>query len=195
MPNTIFESTNMAAVKYAERIFDAVAESDIENGTVGYLDGINDDYEGHVVYNFVAGVTDDLKAGDVVIANNPAWSEDVSRLDNQRRDKYIIPAGTPFRAFVVRKNDEFAISIDGFTSATQATVEAATEFIESPLYVTADETTGKFVASSEAPESGALMGQIMRKRISGAQIQTTLRNMGHAVALYVIKVIGVGVAE
>ena len=34
---TVFESTNMKSSRFAERIFDAVAEEDIENGTFGYL--------------------------------------------------------------------------------------------------------------------------------------------------------------
>ena len=39
---TVFESVNMKSTHYAERIFDAVATEDIENGTFGYLDGLDD---------------------------------------------------------------------------------------------------------------------------------------------------------
>ena len=51
MAYTVFESTNMASTKYAERIFDAVSTEDIENGTFGYLDGLADGED--VTYNFV----------------------------------------------------------------------------------------------------------------------------------------------
>ena len=115
MAYTVFESTNMASTKYAERIFDAVAATDIEVGTFGYLDGLA---TGEVnTYNFVKGTKSGLTIGDIVVVDNPVWTEDTSRITNQRKDKFIIPAGTRFRARVVRKNDEFAESIDGFTSA------------------------------------------------------------------------------
>ena len=86
---TVFESVNMGSTHYAERIFDAVADVDVENGTFGYLDGLADGETN--VYNFKAGT----KAGEkIVVADNPAWSEDSSRTVNQRKDKYVIPAGT-----------------------------------------------------------------------------------------------------
>ena len=42
MAYCVFESTNMGTTKYAERIFDAVFTEDVENGTFGYLDGLED---------------------------------------------------------------------------------------------------------------------------------------------------------
>ena len=75
---TVFESTNMGSTKYAERIFDAVAEKDIENGTFGYLDGLADGES--VIYKFVEG----FKAGEpVVVVDNPAWKEDESKITKQ----------------------------------------------------------------------------------------------------------------
>ena len=193
MAYTVFESTNMASTKYAERIFDCVAATDIENGTFGYLNGQNADYVGHVVYNFAAGTKNGLKAGEIVVADNPEWKEDESKITNQRRDAYVIPAGTVFRARVVRMNDEFAVSELGFTAATKATVTGTTNFITSNVYVTIDSSTGKLAATTTAPTSGALIGRIMRKRQVGATIVTTARTYGSASALYEIKVIGVAV--
>lgn len=187
----VFETTNLAAVKYAERIFDAVAETDIENGTFGYLDGQLEGYAGDVVYKFVAGTKEGLKAGDVVVANNPAWRDDASRIAEQRRDQYVIPAGTIFRVYVVRKNDEFATAIEGFTTATQTTVTDATDFIGSDVYVSIDASTGKLVAATSAP-TGAMVGRIMRKRIVGGQLVTPTRTYGAANALYEVKITAVG---
>lgn len=195
MAYAVFESTNMASTKYAERIFDAVAETDIENGTFGYLGKQNKDYVGHVVYNFEVGTTDGLKAGEIVVADNPAWEEDESKITNQRRDAYVIPAGTVFRVRVVRMNDEFAVSELGFTAATKSVATEETDFIENDVYVTIDAATGKLVATTSKPASGALIGRIMRKRTVGATIVTPARTYGSATAMYEIKVIGVAIAE
>ena len=46
----VFESTNMQSSHFAKRIFDVVANQDIENGTIGYLNGLADGYD--VIYNF-----------------------------------------------------------------------------------------------------------------------------------------------
>lgn len=195
MAYNIWESTNVAAVKYAARIFDCVAETDIENGTFGYMDGINKDYVGHVVYNFVAGTKEGLKDGEIVVANNPAWKEDESKITNQRRDAYVIPAGTVFRAYVISMNDEFAVSELGFTAATKSVATEETDFIENDVYVTIDAATGKLVAATSKPASVALIGRIMRKRTVGATIVTPARTYGSATAMYEIKVIGVAIAK
>lgn len=174
----VFESTNMGSTHYAERIFDAVASVDIENGTFGYLDGIADGYD--VVYNFVAGT----KAGEeVVVADNPAWTEDNCRITNQRRDKYVIPAGTPFRVRVVKKNDEFATAIEGVTAATQ-------EKMQKGAFVTIDATTGKLVASdTQVGETALMEGQVMRERMSGGTVATPAHNYGYATKLFEVKIV------
>ena len=183
----VFESTNMRSTgRYSARIFDAVATTDIENGTFGYLDGLNED--GGVVYKFVAGTKEGLKAGDVVVADNPAWDADNGMITNQRKDKYIIPAGTVFRARVIEKNDEFATAIEGVTAGTRSVVTAVTNFVTTKVYVTIDASTGKLAATTTAPQSGIMVGQIMRKRISGGKLVTTAHTYGYATDLYVVKV-------
>ena len=127
---TVFESTNMKSSRFAERIFDAVAEEDIENGTFGYLG--EQEEEGSHVYKFKKG----FKAGEtVVVADQPAWKEDYRRTADMRRDKFVIPAGTRFRVRVVAKNDEFGITIEGVTPATRDKMKLG-------AHLTIDETTG-----------------------------------------------------
>lgn len=191
MSYTVFESTCMGTTKYAERIFDAVAATDIENGTFGYLNGLATGESN--VYNFVKGTTSGLKIGDVVVADNPAWTEDSSKITNQRRDKYIIPAGTRFRVRVIKKNDEFGISIDGITSATQSVVTAVTDFKSTAVYVSIDSTTGKLVAATTKPNSTVAVGKIERKRVTGATLVTTAHTYGSKTDIYEIRVIDVDV--
>lgn len=172
----VFESTNMASTHYAERILDAVADVDVENGTFGFLNGIADGES--VIYNFVAGTRD---GEQVVVADQPAWSEDTSRITNQRRDKFVIPAGTPFRVRVVKKGDEFATAIEGVTVATQ-------EKMQKGAFVTIDATTGKLVAAEAANGSATFEGEVMRERIVGGTISTNIRDYGYATKLYEVKV-------
>lgn len=174
---TVFESVNMASTKYAERIFDCIATEDIENGTFGYLNGLADGETN--VYNFKKGT----KSGEtVVVADQPVWSEDTSLTSNQRRDKFIITAGTKFRVRVVKKNDEFGITAEGVTMATQENFDVG-------AYVTIDSTTGKLVASATAPETSAVMGAIVeRKRTMGGTLATTAYNYGYSRVMYECRV-------
>ena len=191
MAYTVFESTAMGSTYYAEKIFDAVATTDIENGTFGYLDGLATGESN--TYNFKAGTKSGLKIGDIVVADNPAWTEDTSRITNQRRDKYIIPADIRFRVRVVKKNDEFGVSIDGFTSATQSVVNSVTDFNNNAVYVSIDATTGKLVAATSKPSSGVIIGRIMRKRVSGATLVTAANTYGSKTDIYEIKITDVDV--
>ena len=168
---TVFESVNMGSTHYAERIFDAVADVDIENGTFGYLDGLADGETN--VYNFKAGV----KAGEkIVVADNPAWSEDTSRTSNQRKDKYIIPANTKFRVRVVKVNDEFGITAEGITAATREKLAVGS-------YLTID-TTGKLVASETASEGAAMEAVVERQRMIGGSLVTAAHTYGYSKVMY-----------
>lgn len=179
---TVFESVNMGSTHYAERIFDAVANVDVENGTFGYLDGLADG-ETHT-YNFVAGT----KAGKkVVVADNPAWDEDNSRTVNQRKDKYVIPAGTRFRVRVVKVNDEFGITIEGVTSATQAVVTGVSDFAENNVYLTID-ASGKLVAATESAADAIMEARIERKRMIGGSLVTAAHTYGYSKAMYEARV-------
>lgn len=78
---TVFESVNMKSTHYAERIFDAVATEDIENGTFGYLDGLDDGED--VIYKFVKG---SATGKQVVVVDQPVWNSDECKITNQRKD-------------------------------------------------------------------------------------------------------------
>lgn len=181
MRYTVFESTNMKSSRFAERIFDVVADEDVENGTFGYLGKQEDD--GSHVYKFEKG----FKAGEtVVVADQPAWKEDYRRTADMRRDKFIIPAGTRFRVRVVAKNDEFGITIDGVTTASQSKMKIG-------AFLTIDETTGKLVASETASQSNPVMEAVVeRKRIVGGTLATAAHNYGYANEMFTarVKVLG-----
>nr|DAF70886.1 MAG TPA: hypothetical protein [Caudoviricetes sp.] len=177
----VFESTNMKSSRFAERIFDAVAEEDIENGTFGYLG--EQEEEGSHVYKFKKG----FKAGEtVVVADQPAWKEDYRRTADMRRDKFVIPAGTRFRVRVVAKNDEFAITIEGVTTATRDKMKIG-------AHLTIDKTTGKLVAAETAAEGSPVMEAVVeRKRIVGGTLATAAHNYGYANEMFTarVKVLG-----
>lgn len=172
----VFESTNMASTHFAERIFDCVAEADIENGTFGHLGELADG-ESHI-YKFVTGVV----AGEpIVVVDQPAWQEDTCRITNQRRDQFFIPAGTPFRVRVVKVNDEFAINAACVTTATQDKLAVG-------AFLTVDSTTGKLVAADAATEGAVFEAEVMRKRMQGGKLVTAAHNYGYAHELYTAKV-------
>lgn len=178
----VFESTNMQSTHFAKRIFDVVANQDIENGTIGYLDGLADGYD--VIYNFTTGVKE---GAVIVVADQPAWNEDTSRITNQRRDNFVIKAGTPFRARVIAITDEFAISAEGFTVATRDLVVNTTDFKANDVYVTVD-ATGKLVASNTSIPDALFEGKVMRKRVVGGVLTTNAHTYGHTYSLYEVKV-------
>lgn len=173
---TVFESVNMKSTHYAERIFDAVATEDIENGTFGYLDGLDDGED--VIYKFVKG---SATGNQVVVVDQPVWNSDECKITNQRKDNFIIKAGTPFRVRVVAFNDEFAISIDGITSATQSKADTG-------KFLTIDTTTGKLVAGDSATSDAKFEATIMRKRVQGATLVTVANTYGYSRVMYEAKV-------
>lgn len=169
--HTVCETSNLRCVHYAERIWDAVADFDVDNGTIGYLDDVS--VEGGVIYNFKAGT---MEGKSLVLAHNPEWTEDTSNRLNQRKDKFFVPAGVPFRAYTLTKGDEFALSKEGFVGTP-----------EIGKYVSVD-TDGKLVVA-DAPVDGAVMvGKIMRKRQVGSTLVTELRTYGYDRMMYTVKV-------
>lgn len=168
---SVCETSNLRAVHYAERIFDAVADFDVENGMLGYLDGLAEG-ESHT-YKFVKG---SKEGAFVVLAHNPEWNEDNSRITNQRKDKFFIPAGTKFRAYVIKVNDEFALSPEGFVGTPDV-----------DKYVSID-STGKLAVADEAVEGAVMVGKIMRKRQMGSTLVTGVRNYGYSRMMYEVKV-------
>lgn len=173
---TVFESINMASTSGATRIFDCVADEVIENGMVGGLDGLADG-ESHI-YKFKKGVPE---GNSCMIVDQPAWTEDTSRITNQRRDKFVIPAGTPFRVRELARNDEFGVTKEGFTTDSQAQAKAG-------AYAVVDTATGKFKAQADKPGSGSYC-QIMRERIAGGTLATAAHDYGYSMKIYELRVI------
>lgn len=169
--HAVAETTNLRCVHYAERIWDAVSTEDIDNGTFGYLDGVV--AEGGVIYNFVKGTKD---GAFVTMAHNPEWTEDTSKRTNQRKDKFYIESGIPFRAYTLHLGDEFALSPEGFEGEPEV-----------GKYVSVN-ANGK-LAVADAPVDGAVMvGKIMRKRQIGSTLVTNVRTYGYARMMYTVKV-------
>lgn len=174
--HTVFESVNMASTKYAERIFDCVCNEDIDNGTFGYMGELVD----RNIYNFVKGT----KAGEkVLVVDVPAWDEDESSVLNQRRNRFYIPAGTPFRARVVKVNDEFGITIEGISAATQDIVSEQKDFMANDVFLTVGDD-GKLVASTTSTDAAIMEARVERKRMHGAQLITPLRKYGSEYFMY-----------
>ena len=167
---TCFESQNMASTHYAKRIFDAVCDAPVENGTFGYLDGVVE--EGGVIYKFVPGTKEGC---EIVVADQPAWTEDTSRKTNQRKDKFRIEANVPFRCRVVAKNDEMGFSTEGFVGEPAI-----------GKYVTID-ANGKLAVADDATDA-PMVGKIMRKRQIGSTLVTGVRTYGYARMMYTVKV-------
>lgn len=169
--HTVCETTNLRAVHYAERIWDAVSENNIDNGTLGYLDGQAD--EGGVIYNFKTGA---MKDKALVLAHNPEWTEDTSRRTNQRKDKFFVPAGVPFRAFTLAEGDEFALSAEGFVGEPKV-----------GSYVSVDDN-GKLVVADAPADDAVMVGKIMRERRVGSTLVTGIRTYGYSCMMYTVKV-------
>lgn len=169
--HTVAETTNLRCVHYAERIWDAVATEDIDNGTFGFLNDVN--VEGGVIYNFEKGTKD---GAFVVMAHNPEWSEDTSRKTNQRKDKFYIESGIPFRAYTLHVGDEVSLSKEGFVGEPVV-----------GKYVSVD-TNGKLAVADEAPADAVMVGKIMRKRQIGSTLVTNVREYGYARMMYTVKV-------
>ena len=174
--HTVFDSVNMASTKYAERIFDCVCDEDIDNGTFGYMGELVD----RNIYKFVKGT----KAGEkVLVADQPVWDEDESSVLNQRRNRFYIPAKTPFRARVVKVNDEFGITIEGVSADTQNIVSEEANFMANDVFLTVG-NDGKLVASTESAEDAIMEARVERKRMMGAKLITPLRQYGSTSVMY-----------
>lgn len=170
--HAVCETTNLRAVHYAERIWDAICDVEIDNGTIGYIDGLADGYT-HV-YNFKAGTKEGMAP---VLVHMPEWNADTSNRLNQRKDKFFNEANVPFRAFTLKEGDEFALSEHGFAGTPEV-----------GKFVSVD-ANGK-LAVADAPVEGAVMvGEIMRKRQIGSTLVTNLRTYGYERMMYTVRVV------
>lgn len=169
--HAVCETTNLRAVHYAERIWDAICDADIDNGTIGYLDGQHE--EGGVIYNFVAGAK---KGMAPVLVHMPEWNADTSNRLNQRKDKFFNEAKVPFRCFTLKAGDEFALSPEGFVGEPEV-----------GKFVSID-ANGKLAVADAAVDGAVMVGKIMRKRPIGSTLVTPLRTYGYERMMYTVKV-------
>ncbi|HBA04251.1 MAG TPA: hypothetical protein DCW51_10070, partial [Clostridium sp.] len=109
------------------------------------------------------------------------WTADTTYKSNQRKDKFIIPAGTKFRVRVIAANDEFAVN------PACVTIASVANFVVD-AFVTIDATTGKLVASATTTADVAFEGTVMRKRVQGATLVTSANTYGYSRDMYEIKV-------
>ena len=171
MAKTVFESINMASTNGSERIYDAVCTSEVENGTFGYLDELVE--EGGVIYKFVKGT----KAGkQIVVVDQPAWDYDTSKITNQRKDKFIIEKGVPFRGRAIGVGCKFSISGDAVTPET-------VDKMKQDAYVTVN-SDGKFVASETKTDSAVVECYVESSRVTGGQIVTKANTYGYSRVMY-----------
>ena len=186
----VFESVNMRSTHAGGRIFDAVAAFDVENGTVGYLDGLSNGET--TIYVFKKGLAEGKAP---VIVDQPAWDVDDSKTSNQRKDKFIVKQGTPFRVRKLYNDDKFGISIDcvaladreGFAVGKTVTVDENGKFV----VVTAAEQTEQVGDPGETEAEtvdNQIEGLVIRKRLQGAEMVTTAHNYGYQRYIYVIEV-------
>ena len=172
------DTTNVTLLKRIEDCYNRIGWS--MNAVDHYLRAFCLDPEDGetVVYKFVPG----YKAGEqVVVVDNPAWNEDTCRITNQRKDKYIVPAGTKFRVRVVKKGDNFGISAEGITSATRSKLDKG-------AFLTIDSATGKLVAATEVASSPIMEAVVESKRIVGGTLVTAAHNYGYSRVMYEAKV-------
>ena len=172
----VFESTSMQSTAFGGRIYDCVADEVLENGVVGYIEELAEG-ESHI-FKFHKGTKDGL---DPIVIDQPVWNPDESRMTNQRRDQFVIPAGVPFRARRIATHDVFAVNREGFTPASQSEAKVG-------AYVTVDATTGKFVAQADKPVSGSY-GKIDRTRMLGGTLVTAAHTYGGTMELFEIRIV------
>lgn len=169
----VFESTNMASTKRGgARIYDVIADVDLENGMFGYLDDLADGERN--VYKFVLG---EKSGADPIVIDQPVWSYENDRKSKQRRENFNVPAGTICRARQVVKGDDFAISKECTTVPND---------IEVDKYLSID-TSGKLIASATKPTSG-FVAKVQLKKVFNDTVYAPAKVWGQPISMYECKV-------
>lgn len=159
----VFESVNVGSTVRIDRILDCVCDQIIFNGVFGY---IGEKVEGKThVYKFIPG----FKSGEkLVVVDQPAWTPNTNLISNQRRDKFLIPAGKTFRVRILSVGDEFAMSKEGFKDGEGS-------FLSVGKYVYVDDQNGYPLHVANDVESipeGNAYGVVTRQRMVGAALIT-----------------------
>ena len=167
----VFESTN----PYGARLYSAVSESDVENGTVGYIEELADGET--QIYKFVKGVAEGKQ---LVVVDQPAWNPDTSKRSNQRKDKFYVEAGTAFRVRELTKYGKFAISAECVQAETR-------DKLDKDVYLTVG-ADGKFVVSETSDSTAVFEAKVEAKKTTGGIIATAANNYGYTRTMYVARI-------
>lgn len=176
MAHTVIETSNLYATRAAgARIYDCVCSADIDNGTIGHIEELATE-NGHI-YTFVKGVADGYIT---VVACNPEWDYVYHCSADKNLDRFYIKANTPFRGYELKLNDEFGLTIDATTVATQGKVDIG-------KFATVN-TDGKLVGADDTTTSAKFEMKILRKRTMGATLVTPAHTYGKSRVMYTYKV-------
>jgi len=172
----VINSTNMVSTyRGGGRSYDVVADVEIENAMIGYLDGLVDGED--AVYNFKPGVAAGKK---LVIVDQPAWDYDECRRTNQRKDKFKIDVGTKFRVRKLYMGDEFEIN-------PAAVTEDSVGDLKVDAFLTVD-TSGKLIAKASTTASAQFEATVSYKKIQGGTLVTNAHTYGYSIELYKVEV-------
>ena len=116
----IAETTNVSG-----KCFDFISESDIQNGSV-LAKGSLAENERNIYTAEIPAVGD-----EVFLAADPAWSYEKGSPLAQNENRYIIPAGKPFRVYglIAANHDRFAVEDCGITPAEGSQSVSVGEYV------------------------------------------------------------------
>ena len=119
MAYPVVETSKIAAVRGGGHIYSLIAETNIANGSVGYVGALDTDVEGVETREYLEPATAILNTQKLVLIANPEWSYQTG-MQYQAPDQFVNPAGIPFRAFDLMAGDVFAISAEGLNDPDDA---------------------------------------------------------------------------
>lgn len=182
----VVETTRLAAVRGGAHIYSAIAEEDIQNGSVGYLGDLAENVEGYETYEFKTFDSDSLGKHPVVLVANPEWDYCECRKTNQALYNYINKAGKVFRVFDLIRGDNYGITAPGLDVSGLS----GSEIEEGYYVITAEDTTKLKVVKTEAETNdsgfvGKIIGIVKKTVTMTAKNGTTY---GRPSTMYLINI-------
>lgn len=158
MNYTVVETSKIAAVHGGGHNYSLIAESDVENGHVGFVGDLATDADSEVIsleiHNFVAPTTATINTAKAVLVANPEWSYDDTPRSNNAMYNYINKAGVPFRAYDLMAGDVYAVSAGGINAGSGSVTVGKYVILENT------KTTVKMVEKSATAGQG-FVGKII----------------------------------
>ena len=143
----VVETSRLAATHWGAHIYSVIAETDIDNGSVGYVGALSENVDGQETYEFGIFDAQTIDKKRAVLVAHPEWSYDESTRANQALYNFYNKAGIPFRVFDLTAGDDFKVSEECFNAEGVDAIEAGQYVV-----LEAGETTLKIV--EEEPTSG-----------------------------------------